>query len=151
MENRTNIILEDYIPLKIILNKDDEAVDYLTFSKNNTSYIELTFGISSHTLKRVILLSSVEFEYSDSDLKIDDYIEDNIYLSNNKKNESDVFKTIIYQNGAKIIISSEKVSRYIKIGDIFFGLSSDEDIVNICICEMSKTELNHLKNELELQ
>ena len=68
MENKTDIIIEEYIPLKIIINKDDEAVDYLTFSKNNTSYIELTFVINSHFLKRITLLSSREFERSDESL-----------------------------------------------------------------------------------
>lgn len=150
MENRTNIILEEYIPLKIIINKDDEAVDYLTFSKNNMSYIELTFGINSHFLKRVTLLSSHDFEYSDERLLIDKYIETNLCILKNKI-KCDIFKTIIYQNGAKIILSSEKASRYVKVGNVFLGLSNNKAIVNICVCEMSLMELNHLKNELELQ
>ena len=150
MENRTNIILEEYIPLKIVINKDDEAVDYLTFSKNNTSYIELTFGINSHFLKRVTLLSSHEFEYAADSLLIDKYIETNIYISKNKI-KCDIFKTIIYLNGAKIVLSLENVSRYIKVGNVFLGLSNNDSIVNICVCEMSQLELKHLKNELELQ
>lgn len=150
MEKRTNIILEEYIPLKVIINKDDEAVDYLTFSKNNISHIELTFGINSHFLKRVILLSSYEFEYSIGFLLIENYIETNISLSKNKI-ECDIFKTIIYKNGVKIILSSENVSRYIKIGNVFLGVSNNDSIVNICVCEMSLKELKHLKNELELQ
>ena len=48
------------------------------------SYIELTFGINSHFLKRVTLLSSHDFEYSDERLLIDKYIEANICISNNK-------------------------------------------------------------------
>ena len=34
---------------------------------------------------------------------------------------------------------------------VYFGLSETDDIIEICVCDMSVSELEHLKNELELQ
>lgn len=34
---------------------------------------------------------------------------------------------------------------------VYFGLSQTDDIIEICVCDMSVSELNHLKKELELQ
>lgn len=34
---------------------------------------------------------------------------------------------------------------------VYFGLSDTGDIIEICVCNMSASELEHLKNELELQ
>ena len=34
---------------------------------------------------------------------------------------------------------------------MYFGLSETDDIIEICVCDMSVSELEHLKKELELQ
>lgn len=34
---------------------------------------------------------------------------------------------------------------------VYFGLSETDDIIEICVCDMSVSELEHLKKELELQ
>ena len=42
-------------------------------------------------------------------------------------------------------------SKYIKMDKVYFGLSDTDDIIEICVCDMSVSELEHLKKELELQ
>lgn len=34
---------------------------------------------------------------------------------------------------------------------VYFELSDTDDIIEICVCDMSVSELEHLKKELELQ
>ncbi len=34
---------------------------------------------------------------------------------------------------------------------VYFGLSETDDIIEICVCDMRDSELEHLKKELELQ
>lgn len=63
--------------------------------------------------------------------------------------ECKIFKTILYRNGVKIYLSDNRVNRYVRLDSIYFGLSDDNLIVEICICEMNAYELNHLKNELK--
>ena len=39
MQDIINIKLEEYIPLKIIFNKDEEAVEYISYSKDKITVI----------------------------------------------------------------------------------------------------------------
>lgn len=57
----------------------------------------------------------------------------------------------MYSNGTRIILSDKKSSKYIKMDKVYFGLSETDDIIEICVCDMSVSELEHLKKELELQ
>lgn len=47
-----SIKLENYIPLKIIFNNIDEAVEYISYSKEKTSLLELIVGMKSKLIKR---------------------------------------------------------------------------------------------------
>ena len=47
MQDIIDMELEEYIPLKIIFNKDEEAVEYISYSKDKTSSLEFTVGIKS--------------------------------------------------------------------------------------------------------
>ena len=40
MQDIIDMELEEYIPLKIIFNKDEEAVEYISYSKDKTSSLE---------------------------------------------------------------------------------------------------------------
>lgn len=42
MQNIINMKLEEYIPLKIIFTKDEEAVEYISYSKDKTFSLEFT-------------------------------------------------------------------------------------------------------------
>ena len=55
MQDIIDMELEEYIPLKIIFNKDEEAVEYISYSKDKTSSLEFTVGIKSKLLKRITL------------------------------------------------------------------------------------------------
>lgn len=61
MQDIINMKLEEYIPLKIIFNKDEEAVEYISYSKDKTSSLEFTVGIKSKLIKRITLLLCKEF------------------------------------------------------------------------------------------
>ena len=47
MQDIIDMELEEYIPLKIIFNKEEEAVEYISYSKDKTSSLEFTVGIKS--------------------------------------------------------------------------------------------------------
>ena len=108
MQDIIDMELEEYIPLKIIFNKDEEAVEYISYSKDKTSSLEFTVGIKSKLLKRITLLLCKEYSETTNKLVVENF------------------------EDGKIIFHSD-------------------DIIEICVCDMSVSELNHLKKELELQ
>lgn len=66
MQDIIDMELEEYIPLKIIFNRDEEAVEYISYSKDKTSSLEFTVGIKSKLLKRITLLLCKEYSENDS-------------------------------------------------------------------------------------
>ena len=142
--------LEEYIPLKIIFNRDEEAVEYISYSKDKSSSLEFTVGIKSKLLKRITLLLCKEYSETTNKLVVENF-EDGKIIFHSDDIECPVFKTILYSNGTRIILSDKKSSHYIKMDKVYFGLSETDDIIEICVCDMSISELEHLKKELELQ
>lgn len=150
MQSKVNIKLEEYIPLKIILSKDEEAVEYISYSKNKTSSLEVVIGIKSKQIKRITLLLCKEFSETTNELVVENY-EDEKIIFNSTNIECNIFKTILYSNGARIIFSDKTSFKYIKMDKVYLGLSDANNITEICVCDMSVSELEHLKTELELQ
>ena len=150
MQDIIDMKLEEYIPLKIIFNKDEEAVEHISYSKDKTSSLEFTVGIKSKLLKRITLLLCKEYSETTNKLVVENF-EDGKIVFHSDDIECPVFKTILYSNGTRIILSDKKSSHYIKMDKVYFGLSETDDIIEICVCDMSVSELEHLKKELELQ
>ena len=150
MQDMINIKLEEYIPLKIIFSNDGEAVEYISYSKDKTSLLELTVGIKSKLIKRITLLLCKEYSETTNKLVVENF-EDRKMMFHGDDVECSVFKIILYFNGVKIVLSDKNSSQYVKIDKVYFGLSDTDDIIEICVCDMSVPELEHLKNELELQ
>lgn len=79
MMSESLYILEEYIPLKVLISKDEEILDYLTYKKGSKSFLELSFGIHSGMIKRILILSCKEYEYIDDEILIDKYDEFDFY------------------------------------------------------------------------
>ena len=73
MQDIINIKLEEYIPLKIIFNKDEEAVEYISYSKDKTSSLEFTVGIKSKLIKRITLLLCKEYSETTNKLVVENF------------------------------------------------------------------------------
>ena len=150
MQDIINMKLEEYIPLKIIFNKDEEAVEYISYSKDKTSSLEFIVGIKSKLIKRITLLLCKEYSETTNKLVVENF-EDRKIIFHSDDVECSIFKTILYSNGARIILSDKNSFQYVKMDKVYFGLSDTDDIIEICVCDMSISELEHLKKELELQ
>ena len=108
MQDIIDMELEEYIPLKIIFNKDKEAVEYISYSKDKTSSLEFTVGIKSKLLKRITLLLCKEYSETTDKLVVENF-EDGKIIFHSDDIECPVFKTILYSNGSRIILSDKKV------------------------------------------
>ncbi|MCM1496386.1 MAG: hypothetical protein NC089_11385 [Bacteroides sp.] len=150
MQNTVSIKLEEYIPLKIIWNGCEEAVTYVSFSKDKTSSLEIVVGISSNQIKRITLLLCKEYIETSDELRVNNIVDRKIVF-NYDRVECNTFKTILYSNGVRIICSDKDTCKYTKLDRVYFGMSDADDITEICVYDMSVDELKHLKNELMLQ
>ena len=81
-------------------------------------------------------------------MNIDTYEIGDLRVNDKLKNSCSYFKTHLYDDGIKIIISEKKVFVYVKMDKLYFGLSTSGSIVEICICHLGPNEVKHIKNEL---
>ena len=95
MQDIINMKLEEYIPLKNIFNKDEEAVEYISYSKDKTSSLEFTVGIKSKLIKRITLLLCKEYSETTNKLVVENF-EDRKIILHSDDVECSVFKTILY-------------------------------------------------------
>lgn len=154
MENnmiKTTVNLEEYIPLKVIFDRKDEPVKNISYFKDKTSLLEIAVGVSSGLIKRITLLLSKEYDIIDSKLYIDDYEIEDMKINGELKNSCSYFRTHLYADGIKIVISEEKIFKYVKMDRIYIGLSQSDSVVEICLCELVLEEMNHIKKELTYQ
>ena len=148
---KTIISLEEYIPLKVLIDRKDEPIKNLSYSKDKTSFLEIAVGITSRLIKRITLLLSKEYDINNSKLNIDVYETGDLKVNDELKNDCCYFKTHLHEDGIRIVISKEKVFKYIKMDKLYVGLSNLGSIVEICLCHLTPNEVNHIKNELDYQ
>lgn len=67
------VSLEEYIPLKVLIDRKDESIKNVSHSKDKTSLLEIAVGIASGFIKKITLLLSKEYDVNDSKLIIDAY------------------------------------------------------------------------------
>lgn len=148
---KISVSLEDYIPLKILIDRKDEAIKNISYAKDKNSLLEIAVGISSGLIKRITLLLCKEYDISENKLGIDVYETGDLKVNAQMKNICSYFKTHLYEDGIRIVISEEKVIKYVKMDRLYVGLSSLGCIAEICLCELTSNEINHIKNELDYQ
>ena len=129
---KTSIELEEYIPLKVLIERKDEPIKNLLYLKDKTSVLEISVGITSELIKRIILLLSKEYDINNSKLNIDIYDMGDIKVNDE-------------------VISEEKVSKYVKMDRLYVGLSNLGSIIEICLCQLAPNEVNHIRKELDYQ
>ena len=148
---KISISLEEYIPLKVTIDRKNEPIENVLYFKDKTSILEISMGTVSRFINRITLLLSKEYEITDSKLNIDVYDTGDLKINDKSKNSCAYFKTYLYEDGISIVISEEKVFKYVKMDRLYIGLSSLSDIVEICVCQLTSNEINHIKKELSYQ
>ena len=154
MDNRpikTSVILEEYFSLQVLIDRGDEPGDYLSYFKETTSLLEISVGMTTRLIKKITLLLTKEYDITYRKLDIDNYEIGDLKIEDNPRNSCSYFKTHVYRNGIRIVLSEEKTLKYIKMDRLYVGLSCSGRIVEICLCQLSPKEVKHIKRELKYE
>lgn len=143
--------LEEYIPLKIIFNENDEPIRYISYYKDKKSLLEISVGITSGLIRRITLLLSKEYDIIHKNLNINFYETGDLRLNDESKKICSHFITYLYEDGVRIVVSEDVVEKYIKVDRLYIGWSKLGNIVEICLCQLNLQEINHIKKELSYQ
>lgn len=107
----------------------------------------------SGTIKKITLLLSEEYVFIDEEITMKNVHSENanVIFQEYESVECVNFVTYVYTDGLKISISDEKSEIYIKMNKLYLGLSCKNKITEICITQLNKNEIRHIKNELDIQ
>lgn len=145
--------LEEYIPLKIVCEKNNELVKHISYYNGTKSSLEISVGVKKRFIKRITLLLSEKYIISDESFVMNDPIIENgqLRFEDYTSVNCPIFQTILYIDGVRIILSTEKSLKYVKMDRLYIGISSTNQIAEICIAQLNCKEVSHIKNELLLQ
>ena len=156
------VVLDEYhiIPLDVLIGKketdgtfvpaDYVPLEYILFDGQNGSLLEIDVDLSYYHIKRIVLVQCREYTYKEEPLLIYKH-EDSIIKYPKGRFDCDIFRTIVYADGVRIVLSDKEAIKYRRTGDVYIGVSNTNDIMEICVCNMYEAELEHLKTVLERQ
>lgn len=152
-DTRIRLKLEEYIPLKVICGEREEPVNSISYSKDLKSLLEIAVGIHSGLIKKITLLLCEEYVILDQNLLLNkkEIIDSKIKFNDYMSVKCNCFKIYLYNDGIRLVISDEKSAKFVKMEMLFIGVSKKNEITEICIIQLNKKEIMHIKNELAFQ
>ena len=146
-----HIVIEDYFALKVVYDSSVESTKYVGFYFGDTDLLEFSIDREFNTIKRFQLVLCNHFEIMGMELQSTNISEDGcISIGLPQHNECDSFNVRVYRNAVEILLSNKAVHRIIKSGQVLFCLSSDNELVNVTISEMTEYEIKHTIEELNM-
>ena len=144
---------EDYFPLSVSYDTIAEEVRHVGFYKNDDDLLELTVAKDSGRLITILLTICHHYSIEDSCFDYSSILpsNDDVTILLPDHNECDTFNMIVYTNCVVIHISVIKPSKYVKCGQVLFGIDSSNQICSLIVTEITETNINHIINELSLQ
>ena len=129
-----------------------ENTKYVGFYFDDTDLLEFSVDKNTNIIKKFQLVVCNHFKLFDEDLLPASSFEEGCIAFNlPPHNDCDVFKAHIYNNAVKIILSSKPVCKIIKCGQVLFGLSKEDNLVDVSVAEMSAQNISHTIKELSLE
>jgi len=148
----TRIHMEEYILFKVSCGTEFEILNYIYFEKGKDNLLEIGLGSKSRTIKEISLLINRHFEVLNKKFDVRTYEEGCIrlrkYMSRYK---CPYLKTFLYKDGIRIALSEGLPPRFFKMDKLYIGMSEQREIKEVCVFPLSKKEVEHTKQELEME
>lgn len=153
---RPQLLLQEYVPVRLEWPRSREIVRYLEYSNGSKSLLEIVTGIETGKIHRLTLPICFDYTYGKPlEMVCDEEIK-NMELKAVTDKERETMKCdlclFIHDREVNIIFKkSLKICQYIKNGRIQIGLNDNGGLEKIDIMDLSDEEIKHIKQELELQ
>jgi len=140
---------EDYFPIKVCRNNNIDNIKYVQYEKDEYNMLEFTLDRTTNEFCRFQLVIGNTFCVKDELLIHADTWEEGVATFDSPEVvKTELFDVLIYLNGVEIILSSAPVRKWLKTGNILFGLDSGGELGSIRIMNISADERQHIIDEL---
>ena len=150
-EMKSYIECEEYFPLRVVYDKTSGNTDFVGFYFEDSGLLEFDVNRENNHIKQMQLVNCEEYGFVDADALIPDDIEEGtLCIPLPSHNDCDIFYVTIFRDSVEISISNEMAERYYKSGQVIFGISSKGNLVSVLVTNMTDSEVEHVKNELDI-
>ena len=147
-EIEVSFCTEEYIPFKVVLNRNTEGIRNVGFQMGNKSLLEFAVGDESGIIHRVTLVSCENYAIIDDNLIIGDVEDGDIVVNEPDKVMCEYFTVHLYKNALAILVSNDVLKKKVSLDDIVFGFS-EQGAFSCLYCKISsKLVYDHIKSEL---
>ena len=148
-EGKTGTIYktEDFFAAIAILGKELDFVRFVTMYRED-DVIELQLDPDVMAVSQVTLTNCRHFDDRAEAMPIPDAEEGIVVVDMPKHVDCTDLWVTVFDDGLTIRVVDKLTVRYVRTGDVLFGVSSDDDLTSILLTNMSTEEVAHAHAEL---
>ena len=150
IQMESTFVAEEYFAAIINFSPEELNNHFIEFKYNNTDMFEISVHPETHVIKRFTLTLCNHFTVIDKDMSVPICIDGTIIIDGPDTTECETFMVNLYNNGMLIKLSDEEPKFHYKSGNIIFAISDNGKLTKVYIINLTKTDVNHAKNELYL-
>lgn len=150
---QSHIENEDYFSLRIVYDSSIEGIRHIGFYNADDDLLEIAVNKNTNMLKRIQVTLCHHYSIIDNVFDVSGVttINEDVCLELSDHNDCSCFNMKVYKNSAVLVLSNAITTKYVKCGQVLFGLDSEENISTLIVSELTKSDIEHIKNELLLQ
>ena len=148
-EGKTGTIYktEDFFAATAILGKELDFVRFVTMYRED-DVIELQLDPDVMAVSQVTLTNCRHFDDRAEAMPIPDAEEGIVVVDMPKHVDCTDLWVTVFDDGLTIRVVDKLPVRHVRMGNVMFGVSADDDLTSILLTSMSPEEISHARAEL---
>ena len=138
---------EDFFAAIAVLG---DELDYVKFVGlyNEDDLVELQLDPDAMSVSQVTLTNCHHFDNRAEAMPVPDAEEGLLVVDMPKHVDCSDLRVIVFEDGLTIRLVDKLPIGYVRMGDVLFGVSADDDLTSILLTSMSPEEISHARAEL---
>ena len=144
---------EEFFSLRVVFDHDANHVRYAGFYYGCDDLLELAVDRDSGMLRSILLTICNHYSIFDSCFDYGNIVpsDEEVIIRLTDHNECSVFNMDVFNNSAVIKVSETVPSKYVKCGQVLFGIDDNSNICIFIVTELNDDNVRHIAYELESQ
>jgi len=139
----------EYFPLRVVFDPSIGGNHFVGFYGGEDNLLEFTVS-NTNEVKKFQVVTCKDYEFIDTNFAPPHTEKSGcIKLSYPQHNDCDSFKLSVYSDSIHIILSANLATKYYEMGQVFFGVNDDNDLVSLLITNLNADEIQHTMFELQ--
>ena len=143
----TSYKTEDFFALVAIFGDEIDHVKFVGLYHDD-DLVELQLDPETMALSQVTLTNCRRFDICAGTMPVPNAEEGIVVLDLPKRVDCADLWTTVFDDGVLVQVTSKLSVGYVRMGDVTFGLSADDNLTSIYLANLSQEEISHVRAEL---